>query len=242
MHVFRAFSTVHAASASLCGALLLVSIACGANPSSPSDSSGPPGTGGSSSSGVQLADDFGGRRLFPDDNWWNLDISTRRSIRSRTRTLATSVAAGRRIRISVHRRTGSIHRRRRRSGSRADHLHRVRQRKRQRVRRRARLSDSAAAATQPNYIEGAVPGGGSSGDRHLLVVDRDRWLLFELFAAHWNTGAQRWEAGSGAVFNLASNARRPEGWTSADAAGLAILPGLVRYDEVLVGRSGTRCA
>ena len=92
-----------------------------------------------------------------------------------------------------------------------------------------------AAATQPNYIEGGVPGGGSSGDRHLLVVDRDRWLLFELFAAHWNAGAQRWEAGSGAVYNLASNARRPEGWTSADAAGLAILPGLVRYDEAVRG-------
>ena len=84
------------------------------------------------------------------------------------------------------------------------------------------------AATQPNYVEGGVSGGGSSGDRHLLVVDRDRWLLFELFAARWNSSAQRWEAGSGAVFNLASNARRPEGWTSADAAGLAILPGLAR--------------
>jgi hypothetical protein len=91
------------------------------------------------------------------------------------------------------------------------------------------------AATQPHYIEGGVPGGGSSGDRHMLVVDRDRWLLFELFAARWNASAQRWEAGSGAVFNLASNARRPEGWTSADAAGLAILPGLVRYDEAVRG-------
>ena len=80
-----------------------------------------------------------------------------------------------------------------------------------------------------------MPGGGSGGDRHLLIVDRDRWLLFELFAAKWNSGAQRWEAGSGAVFNLSSNARRPEGWTSADAAGLAILPGLVRYDEAVRG-------
>ena len=92
-----------------------------------------------------------------------------------------------------------------------------------------------AAATQPNYIEGGVPGGGSSGDRHLLIVDRDRWLLFELFAARWNSGAQRWEAGSGAVFNLSSNTRRPEGFTSADAAGLAILPGLVRFDEAKRG-------
>jgi hypothetical protein len=64
-----------------------------------------------------------------------------------------------------------------------------------------------------------------------LLVDRDRWLLFELWATRWNVAQSRWEAGSGAVFDLSSNARRPEGWTSADAAGLAILPGLVRWDE-----------
>jgi hypothetical protein len=87
------------------------------------------------------------------------------------------------------------------------------------------------AKTLPNYIEGGVPGGGPSGDRHLLVVDRDRWLLYELFAARWNTAAGRWDAGSGAIFDLARSARRPEGWTSADAAGLAILPGLVRHDD-----------
>jgi hypothetical protein len=88
------------------------------------------------------------------------------------------------------------------------------------------------AKTRPNYIEGGVPGGGSSGDRHLLIVDRDQWVLFELYATRWNSGARRWEAGSGAIFDLNRNDRRPEGWTSADAAGLAILPGLVRYDEV----------
>ena len=88
------------------------------------------------------------------------------------------------------------------------------------------------ARMEPHYIEGDVPGGGSSGDRHLLVVDRDRWLLYETFATRWNPSYGRWEAGSGAVFNLATNDRRPDGWTSADAAGLAIFPGLVRYDEV----------
>jgi hypothetical protein len=88
------------------------------------------------------------------------------------------------------------------------------------------------ARTRPNYIEGGAPGGGSSGDRHLLMVDRDRWVLFELYATRWNPSAGRWEAGSGAIFDLNRNDRRPEGWTSADAAGLAILPGLVRYDEV----------
>ncbi len=88
------------------------------------------------------------------------------------------------------------------------------------------------ARTLPNYIEGGIPGGGPSGDRHLLIIDRDHRWLFELYATRWNSGLSRWDAGSGAVFDLASNARRPEGWTSADAAGLAIFPGLVRYDEV----------
>jgi hypothetical protein len=90
----------------------------------------------------------------------------------------------------------------------------------------------AEARTMPDYIEGGVAGGGTSGDRHLLVIDRDRWVLYETFATSWNAARGVWEAGSGAIFDLSNNARRPEGWTSADAAGLAILPGLVRYDEV----------
>ena len=89
------------------------------------------------------------------------------------------------------------------------------------------------ALTDPNAIEGGVAGGGSSGDRHLLLVDRDNWRLYETWATRWNGALGRWEAGSGAVFDRASDARRPEGWTSADAAGLAIFPGLVRYDEAL---------
>jgi hypothetical protein len=88
------------------------------------------------------------------------------------------------------------------------------------------------AKTQPGYIEGGYPGNvDASGDRHMLIVDRDHRLLFELYHTSWNPSANRWEAGSGAIFPLDSNARRPEGWTSADAAGLAILPGLVRQDE-----------
>jgi len=87
------------------------------------------------------------------------------------------------------------------------------------------------ARSQSKWIEGGQVGGGNSGDRHMLLVDRDNRILFELYHTHWNAALSRWEAGSGAIFSLDSNARRPEGWTSADAAGLAILPGLVRYDE-----------
>ncbi len=70
-------------------------------------------------------------------------------------------------------------------------------------------------------------------DRHILVLDRDRCRLFELFDARRVGG--RWTAGSGATWNLRSNALRPRGWTSADAAGLPILPGLARYSEVRAG-------
>jgi hypothetical protein len=79
-------------------------------------------------------------------------------------------------------------------------------------------------------IEG---GANSTGDRHVLVVDTLAWKLYELFDAHPLTGATAWHAGSGAVFDLSSNQLRPMYWTSADAAGLPIFPGLVRYDEVV---------
>jgi hypothetical protein len=79
-----------------------------------------------------------------------------------------------------------------------------------------------------------VEGAGEPGDRHVLVLQRGTCRLYELYAAA-RRGAG-WEAGSGAVFNLRSNALRPEGWTSADAAGLPIFPLLVRYPEVRAGR------
>jgi hypothetical protein len=81
-----------------------------------------------------------------------------------------------------------------------------------------------------------VEGGrGSDGDRHVIVVDRSRCKLFELYAAYPEDGGRLWRAGSGAVWNLRSNRLRPRGWTSADAAGLPILPGLARYGEVRRG-------
>ena len=64
-------------------------------------------------------------------------------------------------------------------------------------------------------------------------IDVDAWKLYELYDAH--PGASSWTAGSGAIFDLSSDALRPAGWTSADAAGLPIFPGLVRYDEVAAG-------
>jgi hypothetical protein len=78
----------------------------------------------------------------------------------------------------------------------------------------------------------AIEGGNASdGDRHALIVDSDSCRLYELFSLYRSP----WRAGSGAIWSLASNALRPKGWTSADAAGLPILPGLVRYEEVAAG-------
>jgi hypothetical protein len=82
----------------------------------------------------------------------------------------------------------------------------------------------------------AIEGGrGSDGDRHALIVDRDRCRLYELFALRPTPGGG-WRAGSGAIWDLRSNRLRPAGWTSADAAGLPILPGLARFEEVARGR------
>jgi hypothetical protein len=79
-----------------------------------------------------------------------------------------------------------------------------------------------------------VEGAGEEGDRHVLVMQEGSCKLYELYAAQ--RSGSGWEAGSGAVFNLRSNALRPEGWTSADAAGLPIFPLLARYPEVHAGR------
>ena len=201
-------------------------------PSAPPPSPPPP-----PSSSVRLSDDFGGRALFPSSNWWNQDISTAPvdpqssayiDFIGRDRTLHPDFgpppygipymgvgASEPRVPVAFVA-----------YGSESDSG----------FRGQAGYPIPEAAKTKPNYIEGGVPGGGDDGDRHLLIVDRDRWVLYELFAAQWNTARNRWEAGSGAIFDLSSNGRRPEGWTSADAAGLAILPGLVRYDEARRGR------
>jgi len=222
--------------------VVAVVAACGGTPSAPSASTeaavptaSAPRPSDSSSSAV-LTDDFGGRQLLPPDNWWNQDISTAPvdsqsdayiSFIGRTRGAHPDFGpppygipyvgvSATQVRVPV---TFVDYGDESDIGFRGENGY--------------PLPDSARS--QPNVIEGGVPGGGTSGDRHLLIVDRDRWVLFELFGARWDASRNRWEAGSGAVFDLSSNTRRPEGWTSADAAGLAILPGLVRYEEAMRG-------
>jgi hypothetical protein len=82
-----------------------------------------------------------------------------------------------------------------------------------------------------------VEGGrGSDGDRHVLVVDRSSCTLYELYRAFYQGGGDRWNADAGTKWDLRSTALRPDSWTSADAAGLPIFPGLVRYDEAASGQ------
>jgi hypothetical protein len=199
---------------------------------SPAPTPAPPAT-----STVKLLDDFGGRALLPSSNWWNQDIS-RAPVDARSSMFIDFIGRDRGLHPDFgpppygipYVGIGSAEPRVPVAfvayGSESDDGYRGER----------GYPIPEAAKSQRNFIEGGEAGGGTDGDRHLLIVDRDRWVLYELFATEWNATRNRWEAGSGAVFDLSSNGRRPEGWTSADAAGLAILPGLVRYDQARSGR------
>jgi hypothetical protein len=93
--------------------------------------------------------------------------------------------------------------------------------------------DYASESDKGPYPIPAKPKIEGGSDRHMLIVDRDACRLYELFAVRKVEG--RWRAGSGAIWNMRSNALRPAGWTSADAAGLPILAGLARYPDVAAG-------
>jgi hypothetical protein len=95
-------------------------------------------------------------------------------------------------------------------------------------------ADESDNVGYPLGTDSRIEGGSTStGDRHVLIVNKDSCRLYELWNVHHTSHG--WTAGSGATWSLSSNRLRPAGWTSADAAGLAILPGLLRYDEVRAG-------
>jgi hypothetical protein len=216
---------VHGSRIVLAAVASLIALGC--------SSKGNPGSGNQTGGSVILNDPLSGVGIFPPDNWWNLNVSLA-PLDSLSDDYIAWIGQSRQLHPDLapppygmpymtvpgtqplERVAFVLYGSESDSGAPG---------------RPAGYPIPLEARVQPNYIEGGVVGGGTSGDRHLLIIDRDRGILFELFAANWNSNLQRWEAGSGAVFDLAHNDRRPEGWTSADAAGLAIFAGLVRYDE-----------
>lgn len=165
-----------------------------------------------------------GKRLFPPDNPWNQDISNA-PVDPNSNTLISSIG----LNVSFHPDFGTTY-----AGAPNGIPYIVVAGGQAKVPINFTAygdeSDPGPYPVPPNApIEGGPNG---SGDRHVIVIDRDNWKLYELYRAFPVNGGTSWNADCGAVFDLNSNALRPAGWTSADAAGLPIFPGLVRYDEV----------
>jgi hypothetical protein len=170
--------------------------------------------------------DLGGRAIFPADNAWNADISAQ-PVDSNSATLIASCGAS----SPLHPDFGTVY-----NGAPNGIPYVVVHGTQAMVPVSFSLyGDESDPGPYPIPAYAPIEGGAaSSGDRHVLVADADHWMLYELWDAYPPAGSAGWSAGSGAIFNLASNSLRPAGWTSADAAGLPILPGLVRYDEVAI--------
>jgi len=166
---------------------------------------------------------LGGRRPFPDDNPWNTVI-TGAQVDPQSSTLIASCGVR-----NLHPDFGTVW-----DGAPNGIPYIVVHSGQAKVPVSFDYSDESDPGPYPIPADAPIEGGpSSSGDRHVLVVDVDAWKLYELFDAHPVNGGKGWTAGSGAIFDLGSDALRPAGWTSADAAGLPIFPGLVRYDEAV---------
>jgi hypothetical protein len=167
---------------------------------------------------------LGGKRLLPNDNVWNQDIS-KEPVDPNSENLIKSIGWNK----PLHPDFGTTYR-----GNPNGIPYIVVGGDQKKVPVSFRYADESDPGPYPIPPDAPIEGGPKAkGDRHILVLDRDNWKLYELFDAHPVNGGERWTAGSGAVFDLSSNTRRPAGWTSADAAGLPIFAGLVRYDEAV---------
>lgn len=165
---------------------------------------------------------LGGRRPFPDSNPWNQDIS-QSAVDPNSDTLIASIGSN----TGLHPDFGTYW-----EGSPIGIPYVVVSASQPKVPVSFYYGDESDPGPYPVPSDAPIEGGvNSDGDRHILIVDKDNWKLYELYDSH--KSGSRWNCGSGAVFDLNSNALRPAGWTSADAAGLPIFPGLVRYDEVV---------
>ena len=165
-----------------------------------------------------------GRQLFPADNPWNEDISNA-PVDPNSDNLVASIG----LTTSLHPDFGTVW-----NGAPNGIPYTVVSGNQTRVPLSwTAYGDESDPGPYPVPPDAPIEGGPSStGDRHVLVIDRDNWKLYELGYAFPVNGGASWNANCGAVFDLNSNTLRPAGWTSTDAAGLPIFPGLVRYDEV----------
>jgi hypothetical protein len=201
------------------GALVIGLIGCspGTDPSH-----GPTPPPGNPITGLGPGASLDGRRPFPADNAWNQPVDTA-AVDPNSATLIASMGATR----PLHPDFGADY-----NGGPFGIPYIVVDSTTAPVPVSFDYSDESDAGPYPVPAAAPIEGGASSsGDRHVLVIDRDRWRLYEMFSSY--PQGLGWHAGSGAVFDLSSNGVRPAGWTSADAAGLPIFPGLVRYDEVM---------
>jgi hypothetical protein len=169
--------------------------------------------------------DLGGRPIFPADNPWRADISSA-PLDANSANLIASCGPS----TGLHPDFGTVY-----AGAPNGISYVVVHGNQARVPVSFTYADESDPGPYPIPPYAPIEGGTqSTGDRHVIVLDADSWKLYELYAAYPASGGARWAAGSGAIFDLTSDAMRPAGWTSADAAGLPILPGLVRYDEVAI--------
>ena len=186
--------------------------------------------GGPPDDGNVLVPDLGpgaslhGKRVFPGDNPWNQDISGL-PVDPNSNNLIASIG----LNTGLHPDFGTVW-----AGAPMGIPYVVVSGTQQKVPINfTAYGNESDPGPYPVPADAPIEGGpNANGDRHVIVIDRDNWKLYELYAAYPVNGGASWRADGGAVFDLNSNALRPAGWTSADAAGLPIFPGLARYDEV----------
>ncbi|MCC7493139.1 MAG: hypothetical protein IT204_12350 [Fimbriimonadaceae bacterium] len=198
--------------------IAVLTVACGGSgpaSSAPTDPDRPPGL-----PALGIGSSLLGRRPFPDDNPWNTLVADQ-PVDPNSANLLRSIGLDR----PLHPDFGPLW-----EGQPVGMPYLVVGGQQARLPVRFEYADESDPGPYPVPLDAPIEGGPqAAGDRHVLVIDRDHWKLYELFDAH--PEGNGWRAGSGAVFDLASNALRPLYWTSADAAGLPVFPGLVRYDE-----------
>jgi hypothetical protein len=165
---------------------------------------------------------FGDVEIFPHDNPWNQDVS-KLPVHPKSREYLESVGLDK----NLHPDFGTVW-----NGAPNGIPFVVVNGDQPKVPVKFEYPDESDPGPYPIPSDAPIEGGPKSdGDRHILVIDATNKKLYESFSTY--PDSKGWRAGSGAIFDLSSNRLRPAGWTSADAAGLPIFPGLVRYDEVV---------